>query len=184
MERAQPRPPHRPAGQGRLSLARVVQRARQADAGVFTPQFLVNGSVHFNTRDILEEISRSSGEAAVVDLALEVEHHDGELRVRPQATERTAGALEDNELYVAVFENGLVSEVAAGENQGRLLHHDYVVRELLGPLAIDQVSPARLRVALGRDWQPARLGVAAFLQHRHSGEISQAVSLPLSGLAR
>lgn len=43
--------------------------------------------------------------------------------------------LEDSkhsEVFIAVYENKLLSNVNAGENNGRELKHDYVVRDLLG----------------------------------------------------
>jgi len=35
-------------------------------------------------------------------------------------------------VYLAAYENKLASEVAAGENRGKRLEHDFVVREWIG----------------------------------------------------
>ena len=63
----------------------------------------------------------------------------------------------------------------AGENSGKTLRHDYVVRRLIGPLALGQGGRSLLRqqIALEAGWKHVDLGVAAFVQDRASGEILQ-----------
>ena len=41
--------------------------------------------------------------------------------------------------YLALYEDRLSSEVTAGENRGKRLHHDFVVRSLAGPHAIKKL---------------------------------------------
>ena len=77
--------------------------------------------------------------------------------------------------FVALYENGLSSDVKAGENRGVTLRHDYVVREWIGPL--DPAAPFTRTMALGRDWKAKDLGVAAFVQDISSGEVLQATAL-------
>jgi len=83
-------------------------------------------------------------------------------------------------LFVALYQGGLRSEVRAGENGGALLHHDYVVRDWVGPLAADANGSAVLQQALllpqGADART--LGVAAFVQDA-GGKVLQALALPL-----
>jgi hypothetical protein len=82
--------------------------------------------------------------------------------------------------YLAAYENKLVSQVAAGENKGRTLPHDYVVREWVGPIEFG----ADLKVAQKRTLPllpnaiPEHSGVAAFVQNRSTGEVLQALMLP------
>jgi hypothetical protein len=80
--------------------------------------------------------------------------------------------------WVAVFENRLVTRVAAGENGGRTLEHDYVVRALLGPIAItrDGMAILNLQLPINATWNRAKLGVAAFVQDSATGSVLQAVS--------
>jgi hypothetical protein len=67
--------------------------------------------------------------------------------------------------------------VRAGENSGKTLRHDYVVRRLIGPLALgrDGRSSLRQQIALEVGWKRVDLGVVAFVQDRASGEILQAL---------
>jgi len=94
-----------------------------------------------------------------------------------------AKSAQGGQLFVALYENGLASEVKAGENQGVTLRHDYVVRDWIGPIAMSaatQGGAAHLQRALTL---PAgavskNLGVAAFVQS-DKGEVLQAVALPM-----
>ena len=83
--------------------------------------------------------------------------------------------------YVAVFENNLTSQVQAGENMGATLHHQFVVRQWLGPIPItDGRARITQKIALTPDANrpgagPA--GVVAFVQNSQ-GDILQALALP------
>ena len=85
-------------------------------------------------------------------------------------------------LYIALYESGLSSNVGAGENSGVVLRHDYVVRDWIGPIALESggssVSTRALTVPPSSVIK--QLGVAAFVQD-HAGAILQALALPLCG---
>jgi hypothetical protein len=81
--------------------------------------------------------------------------------------------------YLAVFENGLETEVRAGENAGARLRHSHVVREWIGPAAV----AADGRFLLSRepkrtDIDYKRAGLAAFVEDPDTGEVLQALALP------
>ena len=50
------------------------------------------------------------------------------------ATFRPKPGAKRPQAFVALYENGLVTEVKAGENRGATLRHDHVVRQWIGPL--------------------------------------------------
>src|SRR5512134_3126476 len=93
---------------------------------------------------------------------------DARLRRRPEAV-----------LYLASYENRLVSGVSAGENRGRTLQHDYVVFEWVGPipLAGGRIE-ARHALPLLPKAVRAHSGVAGFVQNRRTAEVLQALMLP------
>jgi hypothetical protein len=88
--------------------------------------------------------------------------------------------LKNAAVFLAAYENKLASDVNAGENRGRRLEHDFVVREWIGPIAFGEnlkVEESRaLPLLSGVD--PKNLGVAAFVQNRSTGEVLQALMLP------
>jgi hypothetical protein len=97
------------------------------------------------------------------------------------AAELAEPALRDAAVvYAAAYENKLASDVRAGENRGRRLEHDYVVREWVGPVAFgaDGRVARRRTLPLLPEADPEQSGVAAFVQDRHTGEVLQALMLP------
>jgi hypothetical protein len=79
-------------------------------------------------------------------------------------------------LYLALYEDGLSSQVRAGENAGSLLRHDRVVRGLWGPWPL---GARQLDVRPPTGARPGALGFTAFVQDE-AGRTLQALSLPLS----
>lgn len=80
------------------------------------------------------------------------------------------------ELVVVLYENDLSHAVKAGENRGVTLHHDFVVRDWVGPLRLPANGhlTQTIPLALPADSQPAKLGVAAFVQGTRSRTVLQA----------
>ena len=155
------------------------ERQRQA-AGrsgarfVYTPQFLLDG--HDLARGWL------AADFASRLAAINAQNAPATLRIlqRPQGDtlEVTVTPALDSgvfaQLFVAVLESSLSSEVRAGENSGRRLEHDNVVRVLLGPLPAEAQM---LSVPVSPQWRRARLAVAAFLQDQR-GRVLQALAAP------
>ena len=85
-------------------------------------------------------------------------------------------------LYIALYEHGLSSNVGAGENSGVVLRHDYVVRDWIGPIALDNGgnSMATRALTVPPSSVSRQLGVAAFVQD-NAGAILQSLALPLCG---
>jgi hypothetical protein len=83
------------------------------------------------------------------------------------------------EAYIALFENGISSNVTAGENRGVRLQHDFVVRRWLGPFAFDngklKVSTAIIPPA---DSIVAQSGIAV-VAYDDRGSVLQALAVPL-----
>lgn len=84
------------------------------------------------------------------------------------------------QLQVALVQNKLTSKVGAGENGGRTLQHDFVVRQWLAPLPVGRDGHAALaRVLPLPQGAPAGdFAVTAFVQSA-AGEVLQAFSLPV-----
>lgn len=77
----------------------------------------------------------------------------GEITVKASAQTVKAEDRKNADVYIAVYENNLKSNVSAGENNGRLLEHDYVVREWLGLYKLDEKDGAWQRnLTLKPEW--------------------------------
>jgi hypothetical protein len=174
-----------PYGQSRFGQR---QRETAGEAGsrtLYTPQVRLQ-SKDFRAwaqepafRSAVEEII---GRPAAADLSLEL-RRDGPSgwNVYLVARTRQPGvANKEAVAFVAIYEDRLESRVPAGENAGRTLHHDHVVRQWLGPFPIGASGRLALSLPLHLEpnWDKQNLGVAAVAFASPSGPVLQALSLP------
>lgn len=167
----------------RFAQAKFSARQREMvrlnhSAIVYTPQVMLNGK-DFRAWGS-DSFSRAVGEInrqpahAWITLTLSPSSSN-ELQVTANARARSGVAL-----YVALYENDLQSKIKAGENQGRQLHHDSVVREWYGPLSMNRDGRVTWQqaVQLNPEWVAAKMGLVAFVQDSTTGEVLQAIRLP------
>lgn len=151
---------------------------------VYTPHFFVSGGELREWRaDLRQSVRRVNAQPAQAEVQLQatltpqgVLQLGAEARSLPTATGTTGDTAQ---LYVAVTEDGLSTRVPRGENGGRTLAHDAVVRRWLGPVRLEGGS-ARLQqaVMLEPGWNRNRLSLVAFVQQERSGRVLQALAAP------
>ncbi|MEO6024284.1 MAG: DUF1223 domain-containing protein [Burkholderiales bacterium] len=152
---------------------------------VYTPQIFVNGKdirLGLNNVKLTDTLKQINPGKPRADIGLQLDGLDpGVLKLSGSATLADAAHRQEALVFVAVYENHLVSHVKAGENRGVRLKHDYVVRELIGPLKFDGQGKLDIKqtISLKPDWKLKDLGVAAFVQQRDSGDTMQALQLPI-----
>jgi hypothetical protein len=168
------------------------KRALKSGHEVYTPQLVVNGEAELNGADaqrVLHEIDAALGRASRARLHLDVRLDEGgrpALSVAVGAEGVEGIDARKLELLVALVENNLVTSVGRGENGGRTLRNDFVVRRLSTASSFEpgKGAPAerRLVLKLERQWKTENLGVAAFLQDPSSMRIHAAASIaPIVG---
>ncbi len=149
----------------------------------YTPQVMVNGrdyrrwSQHSSLANELRAINARPARAQIT-LALR-RGGQATAEVQASATVPESAAAGDAALYVALFEDGLLTKVTAGENRGVTLRHDRVVREWFGPLALEG-GRIDLRRALMLPVRSNVSGAVAFVQQRKTGEVLQALGVSAS----
>lgn len=140
--------------------------------GVYTPQMVVDGRAEF--------VGSNGGEAkAAIQKAA----------ARPKAgvmLSRGAGGLivnidqipskDDADVYLAITESGLRSNVTAGENSGRKLDHTGVVRSLS---IIGRTKTGSFSKQAPLPNGSSRVQAVVFVQDRRTREILGSASLPL-----
>lgn len=72
-------------------------------------------------------------------------------------------------VMVALYENGLVTDCPAGENRGRVLSNDFVVRKLEKLCTVKDISAKKtvsgtVSFTLWDGFNPTKCGVAVFVQ--------------------
>ena len=150
---------------------------------VYTPQVLLQGrdfrdwgGAAFDTA-----VSRINAQPARARIALEIHSLEvSRLDVAVSAELLDLSHQGDAVVYLAAYENLLVSRVTAGENRGRTLGHDYVVLEWQGPFDFGPQPRLAERRALPLlpAGVPANSGVVGFVQNRRTAEVLQALMLP------
>jgi hypothetical protein len=154
----------------------AAMRANEASL-VYTPQVLLQGrdfGWQRADKSALDAIARRTA-AASIGFDATLREHEVVVQLRAQAAP-AADAVVD----VAYVDSGLVSDIGAGENRGARLVHDHVVRSLQRAGRI--VGPAGLAATITVP-QPQERGthpmLVALVQRESSGDVLQAVALPL-----
>ena len=149
---------------------------------VYTPQAVVDGSVELIGSRGPELQSAVAAAAAKPAAAIALKLEPSESKVRVRADVELPEALKSGswELMFAVYETGLVTPVKAGENGGKTLQNDYVVRSLRSGDRVKGTSTQTATLSLDKGWNRERLGVAAFLQDPSTLEIRGASARALN----
>lgn len=169
-----------PYSQAAFSDRQREHSRRRGVSFVITPQLLLDGGNY--RRPLLGDDIENKTQA----INRELPRADIRIRQTLQAAGRQArievrvqdAAARRAKLFVALYENNLSTAVTAGENKGSLLKHDFVVRELAGPLSLD--SEGRLThdmsIRIDPRWKSADLRLAAFVQDPQTGAVLQALA--------
>jgi len=132
------------------------------DQGLYTPQMVINGSDAFVGSDqtqLENALNRELSMAAGVILHIGLTKKDGQIIVKYSADGFSKGDV----LNMALVERGLSTDVTAGENAGRTLHHDNVVREFQMIPLTKAVSQARM--SLNRIADTSQASVIVYVQN-------------------
>jgi hypothetical protein len=162
--------------------------ARQSDYGealggreIYTPQMIVDGRTEFvgsDERDALRAV-RAASETPKPAVHLSWAEGDAlAIQVEP-LTNATRG--DSPQVFLAVAENMLHSDVKHGENAGRALEHDGVVRQLIAVGKTDTNSPgfsSTVSVRAASEWNRANLRAIVFVQERQSRRVLAAAAIP------
>jgi hypothetical protein len=146
---------------------------------VYTPQMVVGGVDAFNGSDrehARAAIATALGQAPRANVTLKLVPTAGGVHVQAHVDPLPPGNL----LRVALVERGLVSEVRAGENAGKTLRHEDVVRSFMNAALAEADAAVELSVPAGvrRD----RAEVVAFVQAARGNGAGR--GMPILGAAR
>ena len=166
-----------------FSDARYTQRQKFTAAfgqqnSLYTPMIVVNGRVASpdqlgRTIPINQKLSSDANITSSQTVMGNVINLKTSVQIKPNASA-------NNALFIAIYENNLESHVYAGENSGSTLHHDYVVRQFLGPFAIPPTGKmlTENNLTIPANWKIKDIGIATFVQNIRTGDVLQALSQP------
>lgn len=145
-------------------------------ATAYTPQIVIDGHLQGsggNASAIKQMIADSAKTPKSAKVALEFLAPD---KLQVSVTEPDSAKLN---VFLAVTEDNLTTNVGGGENDGRKLHHDAVSRQLQ---LIGAVSDGRfektVNVPAKNDWKLQDLRAIVFVQDGATGQIRGAADLP------
>jgi len=139
-------------------------------ASAYTPQMIVDGKIQF--------VGSDSGKAAkaIVEAAkiqkgkIEIVKNNDKLTIK--ITDLPAH--ENSNILLAIAEDKLVSNVGRGENSGKILEHQSVVRELksIGTLKQqDKSADMETVLQFNQNWKKENLKIIVFVQENDSRRI-------------
>jgi hypothetical protein len=151
---------------------------------LYTPQFVLSGH-DFRGSDesrLNQAISASQKLASRANLSLVATAlANGEITLQATASAVNPADIKNSDVFVAIYENKLVSQVNAGENSGRELKHDYVVRHFFGAYQLSNKNEFAKNFSLQPEWKSKLAGAVIFVQDNRNGEILQSLALPFCG---
>jgi hypothetical protein len=159
------------------------------NGSVYTPQMIVDGKVEFvgsRERQARQAIADAASQPKTsVRFTAETNANSGKLVFTAYVPKLAAARSDDSaEVYLAITESRLHSEVTRGENAGRALDHAGVVR-LLKRLGVAEAKgdPSFSRtetVTVAPAWKRENLRAVLFLQEKRSRHVLGATSIPLN----
>jgi hypothetical protein len=159
------------------------QSHRQRGEFVYTPQVLLQGRSFGGWQANAQPtaaIAAVNAKPARATIELAIDNADRsaiavDVSVRvPQTRDRANAAV-----VVALTQDGLASDVKAGENAGKRLSHDHVVRAWRPELALASDGELRRTIRFTRPEERGPLSVVALAEDTKTGEVLQALSLPV-----
>jgi len=168
----------------RFSNADYTRRQRVLGANnqqrtIYTPEFFVNGKEARGSANILNKIQQTNQQPASITLRLTVSREQSELVVAVQTPSELDNGEPIHHRYL-VYENKLSTDVKRGENSGKVLHHEQVVRYMSPAQSLRTEN--QHRIAIDPAWQAENVGVAVLVTSVGAHRYLQAVHTPVASL--
>jgi hypothetical protein len=141
---------------------------------IYTPQSVIDGryeTVGNNRPAVLGLIQRAAADPKPVSVDLAVS--GGSVAVSAHAGSKTSG-----KVFLAITQDGLSTEVKAGENRSKTLHHDAVVRSLenLGKLK-DGGFSRTVSLKMKNDWVRDKLHAIVLVEDNEDHILGAAMTM-------
>lgn len=172
-----------PFARQRFTERQQEARARNRMRFVYTPQLLLDGK-DFRwgaLRDnFAQHVAKLNQRPPGGSLRFDVRPAPGGALAVQAAVAVEATQKDTARAYIVLYENNLASDVTRGENRGRKLRHDFVVRALAGPFRTTPGKAVEVNHTFRVDstWKAKDLHVGVFVQDSGSGEVLQALVRP------
>lgn len=166
---------------------RQKEYAQALNADVYTPQMIVNGSHEFVGGDQRSALKTIESEEALPRTELQLSWAGdaaGDSRALHIHAGQLPGAMKgaNVDVILAVTESHLHSDVRRGENAGRGLEHDGVVRQFVSighaTKRGDASFDSRSAVKISKSWKRENLRAVVFLQDSRTHRVLASAEIP------
>jgi hypothetical protein len=174
-----------PFSSGQWTARQVVYVRAMQLSGSYTPQIVIDGRwqcVGSDPNAIARAIAAARATPPPGLVTVRAVPAAGSHKLNVSLSARMVRRAGDNSLIVlvAIYENGLMAKIDAGENRGHRVRYDYTVRKIIPAFELNAAEGSSLEneisVELDPSWKLDHLGVAAFIQDENSLAIDGAAA--------
>ena len=154
------------------------------DGRVYTPQLVIQGRAHVvgsNRRAVRRAIEARAAHAPPRSVALSASARCTGTNAAPGLRVEVETDAGDALILVALHESGSQTAVTAGENRGRDLQNDYIVRRLASARARRGMPGATVDIDIDSTWT-GTLGAVVFVQDPDTLAIHAATEIEVAGV--
>jgi hypothetical protein len=150
----------------------------RGDGAIYTPQAVVNGLVHVNGADegLIDRTMESTGKAVARSIVPVRLSESKERLVVETGSGQMGAAAKEATLWLAVIAAHVTVPITRGENQGKTVIYNNVVRDLM-PIGMWNGKPMIVQLPRHSFMRPGADRCAAFLQQGNAGPIIGAAML-------
>lgn len=145
--------------------------------GVYTPQIVINGNTEMvgsRKNQVTQAVKKALEMPSKVQISLEIALKNGDIAVKYTLK---GDVPKDAILQFALVESAFATQVKRGENEGRILKHDNVVRDFETRKASNTEGSFSFFPLSG--WQLKNCTIVAFVQEKKLGQIIGAAKVKM-----
>ena len=153
--------------------------SQRLQGGLYTPEMIINGKEGFNGSDEDKarlDINTYLNQPASNALTITLEHSGAKLKVHYHLAHESP----DSVINVALVERDLKSQVTAGDNSGRRIRHDNLVRELKTVVLEDTDTQDDIELGYPKEGDLKNYSVIAYVQLIQDMSITTATGTDLT----
>lgn len=142
---------------------------------VYTPQFFINSQTKRGMNSSIEWLTNKGKRLSVVKIKASLKTLGQSLRIKLYLKKLASNIDDVVRVGVVAYENGIQSTISAGENEGRVGRHQYLVRELQTSLiSLNELKNREFVFnTKGKNWS----GVVVFVES--DNKVIEALDMPL-----
>lgn len=149
---------------------------------IYTPEIVVSGHETRGGEKVVGWINSRNREIADVQITLEVSTN-AERKILADLGIQNRTNVDMPKMYFALYENNIVREIKGGENKGRTLTHNFLVRHLSETTHLAKGNTNRLiSMDIDEEWNLNNLGLAVVVIDAANGQTLQSLRTPFPTL--